>query len=316
MAQEEKMNDFYSAWLEQSKNLESKVNESPRVARSKDLKWVRTRQDHKAALMIAPELGFPTGGSLLMRAEIPSGWHTGKHFHGEEAIYVESGEGFMVLDDRRYDFFPGTIFHIPYRSPHQLFNTGKVPVGYLSGLAWHLEASVYMAKIEQIEDAGENDPKVLAQFPAEESQYWPEDGRRISMHQSQLENSGETKHGATYFLMGRSGKQNGFKATAVAISSIFVDLPKSKSHSHAHPEAYLYALEGDGYSEIGGQRYDWNQGDAVHVPPGMMHHQHFNPYDKEMKELRFEFGIRYWLVDQWKGYTTIDRHMKATHLDD
>jgi hypothetical protein len=26
-----------------------------------------------------------------------------------------------------------------------------------------------------------------------------------------------------------------------------------------------------------------------------------------MKELRFEFGVRYWLVDQWKGYTTVDK---------
>ena len=110
------MSDFYSEWLERSKNNEKIVNDAPRVIRSKDLKWVRTRQDHKAALMIAPELGFPTGGSCLMRAEIPVGWHTGKHLHGEEAIYVESGEGFMVLDDKRYDFFPGTVLHIPYRS--------------------------------------------------------------------------------------------------------------------------------------------------------------------------------------------------------
>ncbi|MEE9568183.1 MAG: cupin domain-containing protein, partial [Candidatus Binatia bacterium] len=145
---------------------------------------------------------------------------------------------------------------------------------------------------------------------------WPTDGRRISIHEEQFDLSTETKHGATYFLMGRSGKQNGFKATSVAISSIFVDLPHSKSHSHAHPEAYLYALQGSGYSEIGGKRYEWDQGDAVHVPPGMMHHQHFNPTDHDMRELRFEYGIRYWIADQWKGYTTIDRHMKATHLDD
>jgi hypothetical protein len=32
--------------------------------------------------------------------------------------------------------------------------------------------------------------------------------------------------------------------------------------------------------------------------------------------LRFEFGVRYWFVDQWKGYTTVDRHMKASHLDE
>ncbi len=310
------MTDFYKDWLEESKRIEKTVNEAPRVARGKNLDWVRTRQDSKAALMIAPETGYPTGGSLLMRAEIPVGWHTGKHIHGEEAIYVERGEGFLLLDDRRYDFHRGTVFHIPYRSAHQLFNTGNEPVSYLSGLAWHLEASIYMGRLEQIEDVGQNDSAGLAKVPREESQYWPTDGRRISIHEEQFDLSTETKHGATYFLMGRSGKQNGFKATSVAISSIFVDLPHSKSHSHAHPEAYLYALQGSGYSEIGGKRYDWEQGDAVHVPPGMMHHQHFNPTDQEMKELRFEYGIRYWLVDQWRGYITVDRHLKATHLDD
>ena len=310
------MQDFYSAWLKRSEGLEKTVSEAPRVAKGKNLNWVRTRQDSKAALMIAPETGFPTGGSLLMKAELPAGWHTGKHFHGEEAIYIERGEGFMVLDDKRYNFQRGTIFHIPYRSPHQLFNAGEDPVTYISGLAWPLEAFIYMGRIEQFEDAAANDAAALAKMEREGSQYWPADGRRISMHEEQFERSAETKHGATYFLMGRSGKQNGFKATAVAISSIFVDLPHSKSHSHAHPEAYLYALQGSGYSEIGGKRHEWEQGDAVHVPPGMMHHQHFNPNDTDMKELRFEFGIRYWVVDQWKGYTTIDRHMKATPLEE
>ena len=310
------MEDFYQAWLAESERIEKAVSEGLRVARGKDLEWTRTRQDAKAALMIAPEKGFTTGGSLLMKAEIPVGWHTGKHLHGEEAIYVESGDGFLLLDERRYDFRRATIFHIPYRSPHQLFNTGKEPVVYISGLAWPLEASIYMGRLEQIEDAGPNDPGALARIGPEESQYWPVDGRRISMHEEQFELSGESKHGATYFLMGRSGNRNGFKATAVAISSIFVELPRSKSHSHAHPEAYLYALKGSGNSEIGGKRTEWEQGDAVHVPPGMMHHQHFNPTDGETRELRFEYGIRYWMVDQWRGYNTIDRHMKATQLDE
>jgi quercetin dioxygenase-like cupin family protein len=310
------MTDFYSAWLANSERIEKAVGEAPRVARGKELNWMRTRQDHKAALMIAPETGFPTGGSLLMKAEIPIGWHTGKHVHGEEAIYIERGQGFLLLDGERFDFQKRTIFHIPYRASHQLFNTGNEPVVYISGLAWPLEAAIYMGRMEQIEDAGQNDPVILARAPEEKSQYWTLDGRRISMHEKQFELSDETKHGATYYLMGIHGDRNGFKVKAVRISSIFVDLPHSKSHSHAHPEAYLYALEGSGYSEIDGKRYEWVQGDAVHVPPGMLHHQHFNPYNTEMRELRFEFGIRYWFVDQWKGYTTIDRHMHATHLDD
>ena len=60
--------------------------------------------------MIAPELGFTTGGSCMMRAEIPVGWHTGKHLHGEEAIYVESGDGCIILDDKRYDFIRARSF--------------------------------------------------------------------------------------------------------------------------------------------------------------------------------------------------------------
>src|SRR5437764_9828717 len=122
------MSDFYSAWLERSKKNEKIVEEAPRVAQGKDLQWVRTPQDYRAALMIAPETGFPTGGSVLMRAEIPVGWHTGAHLHGEEAIYIERGQGTLVLDGGRYEFRPGTILHIPYRSQHQLVNTGAEPV--------------------------------------------------------------------------------------------------------------------------------------------------------------------------------------------
>jgi mannose-6-phosphate isomerase-like protein (cupin superfamily) len=290
------------------------VAEGPRVARGADLEWVQTRQDARAALMIAPETGFPTGGSALLKAEIPVGWHTGRHTHGEEAIFIERGSGVLVLDDLSYPFFPRTILHIPYRAPHQLVNTGNEPVVYLSGLAFHLESAVHLAEIQQLEDAGPHGSTSLV--AATDGQTWPEDGRRIVMHEDQYERSKETKHGATYFLMGRSGHQNGFRATSVAISSLFVELPRSKSHSHAHPEAYLYALEGRGYSLIGDKEYTWEQGDAVHVPPGMLHHQHFNPTDGETRELRFEFGIRYWFTDQWKGYRTIDKDLNFSPLHD
>ena len=306
--------DFYSGWLDTSERVQHAVAEGPRVARGADLEWVATRQDARAALMIAPETGFPTGGSALLKAEIPVGWHTGRHTHGEEAIFIERGSGVLLLDDLCYPFFPRTIFHIPYRAAHQLVNTGAEPVVYLSGLAIHLESAVHLGEIQQLEDAGPNGSHTLPR--GEETQTWPEDGRRIVMHENEYERSKETKHGATYFLMGRSGHQNGFRATAVAISSLFVELPRSKSHSHAHPEAYLYALEGRGYSRIGEKEYTWEQGDAVHVPPGMLHHQHFNPTDGETRELRFEFGIRYWFTDQWKGYRTIDKELNYSPLHD
>ena len=311
------MTNFYDGWLADSERIGLSVAEAPRVARGADLAWMRTRQDARAALMIAPETGFSTGGSLLMKAEIPVVWHTGRHAHGEEAIFIERGTGFLMLGNQRYDFQPRTIFHIPYRATHQLFNTGSEPVVYLSGLAWPLETAVNLGHIEQQADAGPIEDDDLGAMPAsEESQHWPEDGRRISMHEDQYERSKETKHGATYFLMGRSDNKNGFNARSVAISSLFVELPRSKSHSHAHPEAYLYALQGHGYSKIGDREYTWEEGDAVHVPPGMYHHQHFNPTDEETMELRFEFGIRYWFTEQWTGYQTIDKDLHYSPLHD
>ena len=312
------MSDFYERWLADSERIELTVEEAPRVAHGADLEWVQTRQDARAALMIAPETGFSTGGSLLMKAEIPVGWHTGRHAHGEEAIFIERGTGFLLLGDQRYDFERRTIFHIPYRAPHMLVNTGSEPVVYVSGLAWPLETAVNLGRMQQITDAGPNvDSFALERLPgAEDSQYWPDDGRRIAMHEGQYERSKETKHGATYFLMGRNGNKNGFSARAVAISSLFLELPHSKSHSHAHPEAYLYALQGRGYSRIGDKEYVWEEGDAVHVPPGMYHHQHFNPTDGETMELRFEFGIRYWFTDQWTGYRTIDKDLHYSPLHD
>lgn len=310
------MANFYDAWLAESERMEFFVDEAPRVAHGKDLQWVATRQDARAALMIAPETGFPTGGSLMLKAEIPVGWHTGRHLHGEEAIFVETGDGYLLLGEERFDFHAGTVIHIPFRVEHQLVNTGTEPVVYIAGLAWPLEQATYMGRMVQISDAGPNDPAEIAAAPAEASQYWAKDGRRITMHEPQYELSNETKHGATYFLMGRNGNKNGFRATGTAVSSMFVELPRSKSHSHAHPEAYLYALKGRGYSEIGGKNYTWEQGDAVHVPPGMMHHQHFNPTDEETRELRFEFGVRYWFTDQWDGFETIDRHLRPTPLDE
>jgi gentisate 1,2-dioxygenase len=89
------------------------------------------------------------------------------------------------------------------------------------------------------------------------------------------------------------------------MSTIFEESPHSKSHSHTHTEAMLYVLEGRGYSLIDGTRYDWSRGDAIHIPPRMTHHGHFNDSDQRARTLRVEFGIRYWYESLWSGYEKI-----------
>lgn len=38
-------------------------------------------------------------------------------------------------------------------------------VGSITGLAWHLEAAIYMGRMEQLKVCADNDPKVVAAFP-------------------------------------------------------------------------------------------------------------------------------------------------------
>jgi gentisate 1,2-dioxygenase len=51
--------------------------------------------------------------------------------------------------------------------------------------------------------------------------------------------------------------------------------PGTKSGKHKHGEAIIYILQGKGYSIVDEKRYDWEEGDAVYIPPDT-YHQHFN----------------------------------------
>ena len=121
--------------------------------------------------------------------------------------------------------------------------------------------------------------------------------------------------GAIYVLMGGgespSPERNGFTAVSVAMTNIFEEVPHTSSHCHSHTEAVLYVLEGVGFSEIDYEHYDWEAGDAVHVPPKMTRHEHFNPSDKRTRTLRIEYGIRYFYEPLWKGFAKVEHRETA-----
>jgi mannose-6-phosphate isomerase-like protein (cupin superfamily) len=73
----------------------------------------------------------------------------------------------------------------------------------------------------------------------------------------------------------------------------------------------LYVLEGSGHSMIDGRRYTWEAGDAVHVPPRMTSHEHFNDSDARTRTLRIEFGIRFFYEGLWKGYQKVQETFEA-----
>ena len=173
--------DFYSSWSQQSQANELAVNNSPVVARGRELTWITTPNEHRVAMLIGRQVGFPTQGTNLCKVVIPEGHHTGRQRHGEEAIHILSGSGFIVVDGRRYDFRTGTTIHVPYMSGHQLFNTGADEVTYVSASAIDLDLYTMLGRLEQIEPKGANEPGFEDAIPAEDTQFDAE-GRRIALH--------------------------------------------------------------------------------------------------------------------------------------
>ena len=323
------MSDFYRAWLAESATLEERMRTPPVVAHGADLEWIETPQDSRVAMLIGEASGFPTQGTALLKAEIAPGWRTGKHVHGEEAIHIVAGSGFSIIDGARYDWKPGTTIHIPYRAEHQHVNGGSGTAVYLSAVTQDLDFDVKLGRLVQLEDKRLDGGELATRYPAEASQL-AADGRRISLHLEDAidekarrlaghahpkgEGKGAHRHAGIWILMGGSespsDETNGFRAKAVAMTNIFEEAPRSGSHRHAHTEAMLYVLEGDGYSEIDGQRHDWREGDAVHVPPRMTVHEHFNDSDARTRTLRIEFGIRFFYEALWAGYDKVQDREK------
>ncbi len=323
------MGNFYDAWLRESARIEAAVGNGPVVARGRELEWVETPQDARTAMLIGEATGFPTQGTALVIAEIPAGWRTGAHVHGEEAIHILAGTGFSVIDGARYDWKTGTTLHVPYRAPHQHVNTGPDGAVYLSAHTIDLDLATRIGRLEQLEEKGPDRGELTARHAAELSQF-AVDGRRIALHiedaiderarrlaghAHERPGKGAHRHAGIWILMGGSespsDETNGFRAKAVAITNIFEEAPHTGSHRHTHTEAMLYVLEGRGHSMIDGRRYDWEASDAVHVPPRMTSHEHFNDSDARTRTLRIEFGIRFFYESLWKGYEKVQETFEA-----
>ncbi len=301
------MPNFYDEWLGLwDKNVEER-RKARKVIHWEELEWVQTRQDAKAALAVAPETGFKTNGGLTMHGEIPVGWKTGKHVHGEEAIYIIKGEGCTFINQERYDWEEGSCIRIPFGAPHQHFNTGDVPVRYYSGLVPHLENFISVARFVQLDECGEYTKLPEAKGPVKDHNA---NGRRIVLHKKDaaIGHHGEHKHQPkdafheSYAsemhtvqhakIQKMMGSSEDFVGEEVEITDIFFDKPQWQSEKHAHMEAILHILQGEGYSIVDEEKIPWKPGTTFHIQGPQTVHQHFNTSDVECQQLRTHFGIR------------------------
>jgi mannose-6-phosphate isomerase-like protein (cupin superfamily) len=307
---------FYDEWLAAGQAIEERFRSSPGVARDADRPWETTRQDARVKLLLSSELGFPTMGGVVLKAEIPVGWHTGRHAHGEEAVHVERGHGYALIAGRRFDVRPGSTLHIPYRAEHQLVNLGPEPLSYVSAMCVPLERFVNLFRLEQLEDCGPNDPSTAAVLPAEGHSL--PSGRRVIIHLDEAPNDPgdeptaqlaayQRQHYLVHYL---TVKRNGFKTpSSVAMTHVFEEPAGYHGGRHKHLEAVLYVVRGSGFSEVGRGALPWGPGDVLHVPPAMAEHEHFNAGEEAYRLLRIQFGIRYFFQEVWpEGYTPTRIH--------
>ena len=310
------MANYYDSWLEAWDEGERAKKNARKVIHEEEVEWLSTPQDAKVGLLVAPETGFRTWGSESMIAEIPVGWHTGKHAHGEEGVYITEGEGFSVVNGQRYDWATGSCMWIPFGAEHQHFNTGDVPARYYSYSAMHLEQFLGLLKLEQLETCGPTDTIVDA--PVSPSGLddkgrrivigWDDAPRRIGTEAGAKDRQANDKpiegdeafevmgHSHRSFFVDFMGYYNtgnqDFHNREIEITGILGDDPHTHGGKHAHMEATLYVVQGTGYSIVDGERVDWKKGTCFHVQGPQTEHQHYNTGDEPVMQLRCAPGVR------------------------
>ena len=313
------MPNFYDNWLEFWNESQAEKKSSRAVIHEEELEWLETPQDVRVALLASPETGFRTWGSESMIAEIPPGWHTGKHEHGEEGIYILEGEGFSVVNDTRYDWAKGSTLWMPFGSQHQHFNTGTETVRYFSVMALHLEAFLGLARLDQLEVKGPTDTYMetadtTSGFDAMGRRIVLRDEETVETHYDPLEEEAEEEGTGEPVIMDQDdpnnpmrrgghrdvfkplmdrGGSNGFQNRELELSNTMGEEVGRHGGKHAHMEAMLYILEGEGYSMIGDEKVPWKKGSLLHVQGPQTPHQHFNTGDTPTQMLRFAPGIRF-----------------------
>ena len=314
------MPNFYETWQGFWEEGNATKAAARAVIHEEELEWVETDQDFRVALMAAPENGFATWGSEYLISEILPGWHSGKHEHGEEAIYIVEGEGFSIVNGVKYEWGKDSCLWMPFGSQHQHFNTGTTTVRYFSAMALHIEHWMGMGKLDQISLKGPTDNYEDAEvstsgfdalnrriaFRRNEQEEVtldeldPNDVEEITGEPMTIDPDGPrptqmSERGHRDFmrsLMDRPGR-NGFQNKEIEISNTMGDQVGHHGGKHAHMEAVLLILDGEGYSEVGDVKVPWKKGSLLHVQGPQTPHQHFNTGSIRCEMLRAAPGMRF-----------------------
>jgi len=237
--------DFTADWRAASERNAAYVERSPIVARGRDLAWIETPNEHKLAMLIGEQVGFPTNGTNLCKVIVPPGSHTGRHRHGEEALHVLRGTGAALIGGRRYDVLPGTTLHVPYMDDHQLVNLGDDEMEVVTASTIDLDLFVRLGRFEQLEEKGDNTRSFLEALPEEDGQF-DALGRRIALHLADAPNETENRRAS-----GKHGRGHGHAESRHDDATRAVTHPRDRliKSEVPHRHGAIYDLMGGGESK-------------------------------------------------------------------
>lgn len=228
--------------------------------------------------------------------EIDPGAESTVHRHSWDAImFVTGGSGWTEVDGERHHWRAWDTVYLPAWSWHRHGNDDDDSAFYVT---WSVEPLFELLNAAFIEDLGDTPASELPTRPQPPAGFVGSDpySQRIQRlrgaQQAQASSRIVTRYEEVPFKITPRGARSGFLVDrslgnhTTGLTAVMHQLaPGLHQSRHRHGgEAWLYCVEGNGYSIIEGERYDWGPGDLV-VVDHWAWHQHFNASDDRIASL-------------------------------
>ncbi|MGH3344322.1 MAG: cupin domain-containing protein [Carbonactinosporaceae bacterium] len=273
------------------------------VVRRRDVTMHETAPGLSRGVYTGMDGDRPTRTMDALAHELDPGTTTTTNRHSWDAmVFCVSGWGWAEIGSERIAFGPGDSLHLPAWAWHRFGNDGPGRCRYLT---FSCEPLMHTMGFSIYEEAGHTPVNEQSPPPTQSPGIAGDDPyarrlRRLDREQAKrrsgrlhtswddLELRNTPRGTRTTFLLDRA---IGYQASGMSMA-MFELAPGRGQSMHRHPgEAWLYVVEGRGYSFMGtepdvGENHEWQQGDIIVVDHFLWHAHHNADPDRTAKVVR------------------------------
>ncbi|MFC5587330.1 cupin domain-containing protein [Sporosarcina soli] len=266
-------------------------------------------------------IGFGThtlyaGIQLLLPGE-----YAPSHRHSQAAIrFIIEGEGaYTAVNGEKTYMERGDMILTPAWTWHEHKHEGTEPVFWMDGLDVGLVKSLAASYFEQFKEESypalapeeyaieqyrggaykKLNEKIEPGYPSPVYGYKLDRVKYLLDHMTEEDNDPYEAYAIEYINPSTGGSADGRIGT---VMQKLVPGQHTKAHRHVHSAIY-HVFEGQGYTVIDGQKFEWEKGDFFILPP-WSYHEHVNTGEEDaylfsyndkpvMEKLDLEFGNAY-----------------------